>query len=184
MIERLIDDGWPPEYLVGFNAMDPAAGCNIDNAAAIAALVDSVLLSTGQSRVDIVAHSMGTLSSRYYIKNLGGQEVVNTYVTLGGMHHGLGSPCLSPEGMQCTWDELCGDRAYLTQLNEPPATPGQLYWVSIYGTEDATVPNDSSHLEGAENISLPGVAHSGTSGLEQHPDAYAEILRVLQYPCW
>lgn len=184
MMERMAADGWPQDYLIGFDAADPSWGCNVDNAAAIKLLVDEVMQRTGFDRVDLVAHSMGTLSSRYYIKNLGGQEVVNTYVTLGGMHHGLDSPCWSPVGMQCTWDELCGTREFLTQLNAPPATPGELHWVSIYGTADNTVPNSSSYLEGAENISLEGVTHSGPDGLEQSAEAYAEIKRVLQYPCW
>ena len=57
----------------------------MDNAETIGQLVESVQAQTCQPRVDIVAHSMGTISSRYYIKNLGGLDEVNTYVTLGGL---------------------------------------------------------------------------------------------------
>lgn len=83
MIARLVADGWPADHLFAFDAADPKWGCNLDNAAAIKQLVEHAMDVTGQARVDLVAHSMGTLSSRYYVKNLGGKDVVNTYVTLG-----------------------------------------------------------------------------------------------------
>jgi len=40
------------------------------------------------SKVDIVTHSMGGLSSRYYLKNLGGTAEVDDWVSLGGPNHG------------------------------------------------------------------------------------------------
>lgn len=185
MAARLIADGWPADWVVRFEADDPSWGCNVDNAAAIAELVEKTRQATCQPRVDLVAHSMGTLSSRYYVKNLGGTERVNTYVTLGGMHHGLFTPCLAPGFLGvCVWQELCQSGDYITQLNADPATPGELHWVSIYGTADETVSNESSHLEGAENIVIEGAEHDGDNGLLQRPDAYAEVLRVLRYPCW
>lgn len=185
MAQRMIADGWPEDYIVRFKAADAGWGCNVDNAAAIDALVDQTLARTCQGRVDIVAHSMGTLSSRYYIKNLGGTEKVNTYVTLGGMHHGLLSPCFAPGFLGvCVWQELCQSGAFITALNADPSTPGELHWVSIYGTADETVSNQSSHLDGAENIVIEGAEHSGENGLEQREDVYAEVKRVLGYDCW
>lgn len=187
MIARLEADGWPPESLHAFDAVDPEWGCNVDNAAAIKQLVDGILASTCRNRIDLVAHSMGTLSSRYYMKNLGGHEVVNTYVTLGGMHHGLASPCWSPDfvrDMVCVWKEICESNEFVAQLNEDPAMPGQGNWVSIYGTADTSVPNESSYVEGAENIELPDVEHDGANGLLEVVEAYEEVKRVLHYPCW
>ena len=93
MIEHLKEDGWPDNYLFAYDFEDPKWGCNRDNADTIAMWVQNILQTTGEPRIDLVAHSMGTLSSRYYVKNLGGHEVVNTYVTMGGQHHGLRSPC-------------------------------------------------------------------------------------------
>lgn len=187
MAGRLEADGWTPEHLYFFDAEDPSWGCNVDNAAVIQTLVDSIMDETGSDRVDIVAHSMGTISSRYFIKNLGGTEKVNTYVTLGGMHHGLLTPCLAPEFVRmfvCVWLELCQSGEFIGQLNADPATPGLLHWVSLYGTADETVPNDSSHLDSAENIVFEGVAHDGDNGLLEVEEVYEEVRRVLQYPCW
>ena len=186
MIDRLETAGWPADRIYPFDAVDAAWGCNVDNAEAIAALADQALTEHPcESRVDVVAHSMGTLSTRYFIKNLGGTDVVNTYVTLGGMHHGLASPCWAPEFLGiCVWTELCESGKFVAQLNEAPATPGDLFWVSIYGTADATVPNASSELDGAENIVIEGVEHAGENGLLEREDVWSEIVRVLGYACW
>ena len=183
LVQRLTQDGWPKDYLHAVDYADPKWGCNIDNAKTLLARVKSVLASTGQPRVDLVAHSMGTLSSRYFMKNMGGHLFVNTYVTLGGMHHGLTSPCMSPLDV-CVWKELCSTGPFMTQLNKAPATPGKGRWVSIYGTADKTVPNSSSKLTGAENIQLQGVEHAGAKGLLEHMEAYKHVKRVLQYPPW
>jgi triacylglycerol lipase len=185
MAGRMADSGWPVEYLFFFEAEDPSWGCNVDNAEMIRQLVESVQAQTCQPRVDIVAHSMGTISSRYYIKNLGGVDEVNTYVTLGGQHHGLVEPCWAPDFLNvCVWQELCETGDFIAQLNEDPATPGDLHWVSMYGTADTTVPNESSFLEGAENIEFEGVEHDGPNGLVEVEEVFLEVLRVLQYPCW
>ncbi len=182
---RLVAAGWAPDELVAFQADDPSWGCNVDNAEAIAALVDDVLASSCAARVDLVAHSMGTLSSRHFLKFLGGTERVNTYVTLGGMHHGIASACLAPDFLGvCVWQEICETGAFVTDLNAEPATPGALHWVSIYGTADAIVPNSSSILDGAENISIDGAEHVGPNGLLEREDAFAEVERVLEYGCW
>lgn len=38
--------------------------------------------------MDVVAHSMGSLSSRYYLKNPGGTARVDEWVSIGGPNHG------------------------------------------------------------------------------------------------
>lgn len=185
MKQRLVADGWPASWIYLFDAKDPKWGCNVDNAAAIRSLVEKAVAETCQPRVDVVAHSMGTLGSRYFLKNLAGAGLVNTYVTLGGPHHGLSSPCYAPDFLGvCVWRELCESGDFIKQLNAPPVIVGQGRWVSIYGTADTTIPNASSQLTGAENISMPGVEHSGAKGLTEDAATYAEILRVLGYSCW
>lgn len=177
---RLVADGWPAARLFAFTFADPAWGCNVDNAATIDQWVDMVLATTGAEKVNVVAHSMGTLSSRYFVKGLGGTGKLARYITLGGMHHGLSSPCAATfPGAPCVWRELCATGGFVEALNAAPATPGSLHWISIYGTSDETVPNASSRLVGAENIEIAGVNHNG---LLDDAATYAEILRVLAYP--
>ena len=182
VVARLVADGWPADQVYAYTFEDPSWGCNVDNAETIRGWVEAILTETGQPRVNLVAHSMGTLSSRTYVKNLGGVDHVNTYVTLGGMHHGLTSSC-SPDFpfKPCIWDEICATGELVTQLNEPPATPGPLHWISIYGTADEDIPNSSSLLDGAENIEMPGVEHFGPNGLQEDLATYQQLVRVLQY---
>lgn len=177
MIARFTARGWPADYLAAHTFDDPAWGCNVDNAATIATWAAELQASTGASQIDVVAHSMGTLSSRYFEKNLGGTATTRTYVTLGGMHHGLDSSC-SPDFpfKPCVWTEICSTGEYVAQLNADPATPGPSRWISIYGSADTTVPNESSMLTGAENIVIDGADHMGL--LEEQPtfDVLAPLL--------
>ena len=99
------------------------------------------------------------------------------------MHHGVRSACLNPLPV-CVWQEICGSNPFLTQLNDEPATPGDLFWVSIYSLDDETVAPDSAHLEGAENIEFSGIDHAGPNGLLEVAAVYSEVLRVLRYPLW
>jgi len=185
MAARLVEDGWPQELVFLFDAADPSWGCNVDNAAAIDELVGAILTDTGFDRIDLIAHSMGTLSTRYWLKNLAGHELVNTYITLGGMNHGLLSPCFAPDWLGvCVWSELCESGQFIAELNAEPATPGQLQWVSMYGTADPTVPNASSELPGALNVEFEGVEHAGPNGLLEAPQVYEKVLEVLDHPCW
>jgi triacylglycerol lipase len=177
MIARFTARGWPANYLAAHTFEDPAWGCNVDNAATIQTWAAELAASTGATQIDVVAHSMGTLSSRYFEKNLGGTVTTRTYVTLGGMHHGLDSSC-SPDFplKPCVWTEICSTGDYVAQLNADPATPGPSRWISIYGSADTTVPNESSILTGAENIMIDGADHIGL--LEQQPtfDVLAPLL--------
>ncbi len=183
MMQRLVDDGWPRDRLHALQFDDPRWGCNMDNAETIEMEVQRILQESGAARIDLVAHSMGTLSSRWFVKFLGGEQVVDTYVTIGGMHHGLRTSCLSPLRV-CVWREICTRNEMVTMLDAAPATPGDLHWVSIYSTADDRVPNWSSELDGAENIVFDDIPHAGADGLLENPDVIEEVERVLQYPAW
>lgn len=183
MIDRLVDAGWPRDHLFAIQFANARWGCNMDNAVTIQTEVARILNQTGQSRIDLVAHSMGTLSSRWFVKFLGGTDLVDTYVTIGGMHHGLRTSCLSPLNV-CVWREICERNEMVMMLNADPATPGDLHWVSIYSTADDRVPNWSSELDGAEMIIFDNIPHAGADGLLENEDVQAEVERVLQYPPW
>ena len=43
---------------------------------------------TGASKVDVIAHSMGTISARYYVEHLGGAAKVDAFVSLAGVNQG------------------------------------------------------------------------------------------------
>lgn len=177
MVERFKADGWPEDRLIANSFTDPEWGCNTLNAAQLASWVDE-LKSRGATRIAIVAHSMGGLSSRYFIKNFANDEVA-VFTTLGTMHHGLRSPCFSPVPV-CVWKELCSSGAFIRELNEAPATPGPARWTSIFSDADETVPSSSSELEGATNVLVPGLAHAGPNGLQDSEAVYQVVSSTLR----
>lgn len=160
MIDRLVADGWPRDWIVAVAYSDPSWGCNVDNAMELADAIDALRVRTGALQVDLVAHSMGNLSARHLVKHLGGDAVVARYVGLGGMHQGLFTPCLSPLPV-CVWQELCETGELIRSLNASPAAPPPIAWLSIAGGADDTVAPDRARLDGAINVVVEGVTHVG-----------------------
>lgn len=176
---RLVEMGWPTSHLAAHTFPDPRYGCNRDNAHLVKTWAMDLMTNTGASRIDLVAHSMGSLSSRTFVKSLGGSAFVNTFVLLGAMNHGLVPPCFSPLPV-CVWQELCASGPFIAGLNAPPACVPGVRYVSIFGGLDSTVPNASSALDCAENILVPGVEHAGGAGLQESPVVAEEVARILR----
>lgn len=178
MRDRFLADGWPAERLVAHSYEDASWGCNTLNADQLSRWVGE-LEAVGAKRIAIVAHSMGGLSSRYFVKDLGGNGRVSVFTTLGTMHHGLAKPCQSPVSI-CVWDELCSTGAFITNLNAAPATPGPTAWTSIFSDADQTVPNESSLLDGAKNVLVHGYTHDGVNGLQDAEEVYRLVVESLK----
>ena len=178
MIARFAADGWPANRLIANTYADPRWGCNDDNAAQLQGWVNQ-LRQAGAQHVAVVAHSMGGLSSRYYLKSLMGTAQVEVFVTLGTMHHGLSTPCLSPLPV-CVWQQLCESGPFIADLNAAPATPGPTRWTSLFSDGDDTVPQQSSQLMGADNILVPGLEHDGPNGLQASSVVYQHVLDALR----
>lgn len=187
MRERLIADGWAPGSVVSLQISDPWFGCNVDNASEIAMAVEDLGETTGADLVDIVAHSMGSLSSRHYIKSLGGTAQVHTFVSLGGPHAGVWTACAGattplwlPEGVPldaCSFVEMCPLSPFLDALNSAPSTPAPVRWTSICSTADAVVPASScAALEGAQYVEFDHVEHAQ---LLTDPTVYDAIRSAL-----
>ncbi|MEM6993643.1 MAG: hypothetical protein AAF721_24230 [Myxococcota bacterium] len=171
MRERLIADGWASDHAVSLQISDPWFGCNVDNANEIAVAVQDLQQATGAPTVDIVAHSMGSLSSRHYIKSLGGAGNVHTFVSLGAPHGGVWKACAGataplwlPEGVPldaCSFVEMCPLSQFLADLNAAPATPAPVRWTSICSTMDTVVPATScAGLDGAHYVEFDHLEHA------------------------
>lgn len=156
MRARLQADGWTAAELpepLNFSS----TASNKTNAQAVANEVDRVLAATGASKVDLVTHSMGGLSSRWFVKSLGGGAKVDDFVSLGGPNHGtqvawgcFTTPCL----------EMWPGSSFLTELNAGDETPG----TANYGTwrspcDEAIRPPESVILSGATNTQAACVEH-------------------------
>jgi len=128
---------------------------NLINARAIRAFAAAHHLR----RVDVVAHSMGGLSSRWFVKYLRGKISVGHYVSLGTPHYGLWATCPAPLDYG---GQMCPNGDFLRTLNSRDDTPGTTRYTSIFSADDGLVPASSSRLDGgACLIRDRGVTHGG-----------------------
>ncbi|MGW3104608.1 esterase/lipase family protein [Streptomyces sp. NPDC001100] len=133
---------------------------NVTTASQLATEVKSVLAQTGASKVDIVGHSMGTLSSRYFLKNLGGTSYVDHFVSVAGVNHGTDIASL------CAWlytscKEMQTGSSFLTALNSGDETPGSVSYAAYWSDCDEAInPDTSAELSGATNVDVGCISHT------------------------
>ena len=121
-------------YVDGFNYNALSEG--IPQAAArLGAEVERVLGATGADRVMIVGHSMGGMVARYYVQELGGEDTVDTVVTLGSPHRGTYA---SYAGLGQATAQLRPGSSLLARL-EASARPGPVRWVAYWSDLDVFV---------------------------------------------
>ena len=151
---------------------------NVTNASQLATFINDVKAQTGAAKVDLVVHSMGGLSSRYYLKNLGGTANVSEFVSLGSPHYGVWSACLLPTSFG---GQMCPFSSFLSSLNSGDDTPGSLLYTTVYSTGDTTVPNSSSRLDGGACFKqVSGVSHSG---LTTNATVFSHVLAAVDGTC-
>jgi triacylglycerol esterase/lipase EstA (alpha/beta hydrolase family) len=156
MARRLRRDGWtwvwPINHVPAFGDIDRNVGT-------LAAAVDEVRRLSGAGRVDIVAHSMGGLVARAFVRN-GGAAVVHRVITLGTPH------CGTVYGNLVGWADpmvrqMQIDSAFLDALSHEDPVPELARVVSIYSLFDAVVvPPKNAYYPGACNIEIDGVGHN------------------------
>jgi triacylglycerol esterase/lipase EstA (alpha/beta hydrolase family) len=154
--------------------LEPVAGSIDDYAPLIEARVRELCAATGAMRIAIVAHSMGGLAARAWMRAYGNARVARL-VTLGTPHHGT---ALARFGPGANAVQMRRGSAWLRALAaaEPPEVCARI--VSIYTHHDNIVaPQDSSVLPGACNIAFGGVGHVA---LGSNPRVLAEVLRALR----
>ena len=156
MVSRFKADGWTNPELANWSYNFRQS--NATTASIIAQKVDSILAVTGATKVDIITHSMGTLSARYYVRNLGGDGKVDALVSLGGPNHGTTTASLCFD-ISCV--EMRPNSSFLTNLNSLDETWG----TPRYGTwwtdcDEVINPHSSVLLNGATNTQTSCMSHS------------------------
>jgi len=128
---------------------------NVVNANTIADLVHTARAQTGAAKVHLVGHSMGGLSTRWYIKRLGGAAEVHTYVSMGSAQYGYLPACLLGEQ---DGGQMCPFNPFLWALDEGDDTPGDVAYTTIRSTKDAV---DVTRLDGGACFhEIAGVEHA------------------------
>lgn len=173
MIGNFKKDGWTDAQL--FSWSYDTGQSNATTAGLIQQKVDAILAQTGATQVDIISHSMGGLSSRYYLKHLGGDAKVDAWVSLGGPNHGTNFA-------DACWTTSCVEMrqgsGFLTDLNSVDETPGTPRYGTWWSPCDEIINPDSSvPLSGATNTQTACLSHSS---LYQNSTVYAQVRDFVQ----
>jgi triacylglycerol lipase len=157
MISNFSREGWTREELNNWRYSTSQS--NVRTASEVRTKVEAILRATGASRVDIIAHSMGSLNTRYYLKNLAGTEKVDDWVSLGGPNHGTSTANFCFEA-SCV--EMRIESTFLRELNATDETPGAVNYGTWWSSCDEIInPDESVLLSGATNNAAGCVSHVG-----------------------
>ena len=164
---------------------------NVDTyAVRLKEILDTVTYRTSRPKVIIVAHSMGGLVARRYLR-IFGTEKVDKLIMIGTPNHGVtgdvANLCpLVGEDLECR--DLTKGSVLLDKLNREDLSPIPIFNVVGTGCDMGNVPGDgivlesSAKLEGAENYVVQGRCstfdnlHTGMLDIDKYPDVYKQLL--------
>jgi len=152
--------------------LEPVFGDIEDFAVQLERAVRTLLAATRSEKVIIVAHSMGGLVARAWLRRFGAAHVARI-ITLGTPHFGTDLAHMGP-GQNARQMQRNGE--WLAKLDAEDRARRRMM-TSIYSWHDNIIaPQDSCHLPGARNIALPGVGHVA---MGRHPDIAKHILAEI-----
>lgn len=170
---RLLGVGLGEAYVRTVTFQDPT-GSNMDHAEELEALISLVLSETGARHVDIVAHSMGGLATRWYL-NTRPDAPVRKVAFLGTPHRGTLSAHLAwGDGR----DEMLPDSPFLEALNAQAALPDGVEAITVRTPIDTHVlPGESATLPGVKDHVVCCPTHPG---LLEDEDVFLIVLDFLE----
>ena len=144
----------------------------------VRAAADALLARTGKQRLDVVSHSMGALSTRYYVEELGGARKVDAWVSLAGANDG------TYVAYACLAYRSCADMepgsAVLTRLDRDLRSDGRVRFGAWWSPCDVIiVPTSSARLAGARNTETGCLDHAGVL---TDPTVLAQVQRFIALP--
>lgn len=144
--------------------------------------IESICRSSGHDRLIIVAHSMGGLVARAYLRRHGAGRILKV-ITLGTPHRGTGLANfgLGPNSAQMRWTGSAADgqcSAWLRALDSDEDVSLRKLFISLYSHHDNIVsPQLSSHFPGAANVELHGIGHVA---LALHPLVQSRVIEEIR----
>lgn len=136
--------------------LEPITGDIDDYVPLVERAADRLLAASGAATLAIVAHSMGGLVARAWLRKHGSQRVTRV-ITLGTPHNGT---ALASFGVGRNAAQMRREGAWLRELAAGEDAATRALVTSIYTHHDNIIaPQTSSLLEGARNVEMGGVGH-------------------------
>jgi triacylglycerol esterase/lipase EstA (alpha/beta hydrolase family) len=158
MRRYLSREGLGPVYALSYG---PPLAAIAAVAPQVAAKIAQIERDTGASQVVIVAHSMGGLVARAYLRQYGPAHV-RRLVTVGTPHAGSRHAWLMGGASLV---DMRPQSKFVTAMGEPSESERAVPTVSIWSWHDSMVtPQDSSRLAWGENVVVARVAHNALLG--------------------
>jgi triacylglycerol lipase len=133
--------------------LEPPGGDIEGFAEQLHARIEALCAETQTVEVALVAHSMGGLVARAYLRRHGGARIAKL-VTLGSPHHGT---WIAYYGWGEDARQMQPDNAWLRDLAQvEPGVPTLSIWSA---TDNFIAPQDSSRLAGAREQIVPALGH-------------------------
>ena len=154
---RLLSAGWPVGGVVALTFEKPT-GSNEEHAEEISNAVLALRESSGAPKIDVVAHSMGGLAVRAYLRGAGA-NTVRRVAFLGTPHRGTYSAYLAfGDGRE----EMIPGSEFLTSQNAEAPVPEGVEAMTVRTPIDALVlPIESAMLDGVPNHQICCPTHAG-----------------------
>jgi triacylglycerol lipase len=142
---RLLSAGWPTDHVAALTFRVPT-GSNRTHAEEIDSAARALMERTGAQELDVVAHSMGGLATRWLLAGTDAPPVRRA-VFVASPHRGTYSAYVAwGDGSE----EMKPGSPFLDSLNAAPPVPGGVRALTIRTLID-------THIVPAESATLPGV---------------------------
>jgi len=156
-------------------------------------LIELVKLSTNRAKVSIVAHSMGGLVAREYIKEFGGDSI-NKLIMIGTPNHGvygnIDSFC-GATGAAVECKEMSSTSNFIASLNAASDTSKNIKIYTITGTGcnsisfgdgDGIVKSSSVPLDNGKNYEIKHNNKNSCQNLITQETMHSDLLNPKIYP--
>jgi pimeloyl-ACP methyl ester carboxylesterase len=168
--------GFGPVYTINYGP--PLAGIE-HFAGQLASRIQAICAATGAEQVALIAHSMGGLVSRAYLRRFGAARI-EQLITIGTPHHG--SMLAWTFAGRCLGQMRPGSR-WLTDINRAESEPAPVPITSIWSRHDSMVaPQASADLACARNVALAGIGHNALLNHRAVMDEVARAVASAQRP--
>lgn len=164
----LRDNGWEHTHLVSY----PSLGADIEHI--VQRIQDAVVpLAAQHGPVDLIAHSLGAVSARIWMKMGPGAAHVARFVSLGGPHAGTGLHRLMPGHLHTVLDP---EGPWVRAIAHGPEPVPTIIIRARY--DHQVLPPKRAHVSGVPEVVLPNVGHNSLLwSREAHDQTVAFLSR-------